>query len=50
MHEAEQYVARLVARQDALGYKHPKQSAVKSAVGEAAEAVRALSALSAKKQ
>jgi hypothetical protein len=44
--EAERYVARLMASQDALGYKRPKQNVVKSAVGEAAEAVKALSALS----
>ena len=45
IHEAEQYVARLVAAQDALGYRRPKQSIVRSAVGDAAEAVKALSAL-----
>jgi hypothetical protein len=49
-HEAEQYVARLVEAQGALGYKRPAQSVVRLAVGEAAEAVKALSALSSPRQ
>lgn len=43
--EAERYVDKLVKSQDALGYGRPKASVVRSAIGEAAEAVRALSEL-----
>jgi hypothetical protein len=47
--EARQYVEKLVEKQGALGYKKPKQSIVNSAIGEAAEAVRSLAALSGRK-
>jgi hypothetical protein len=47
--EAEQYVERLIESQGALGYKAPQQAVVTSAVDEAAEAVRALAALSESK-
>jgi hypothetical protein len=50
MHEAEQYVEKLMRAQGDLGYRRPAQSVVRSAVGEAAEAVRALSALSKSRQ
>lgn len=46
VNEAEQYVAKLVEAHVALGYGRPTSKAVKSAVGEAAEAVKALSGLS----
>lgn len=46
--EAKEYVERLVATQEKLGYKRPSQSVVKSAVGDAANAMKALSALSAR--
>jgi hypothetical protein len=46
--EAKEYVAKLVEAQEKLGYKRPSQSVVKSAVSEAANAMKALSALSAR--
>jgi hypothetical protein len=46
IHEAKQYVDKLVKTQGDLGYKRPKQSVMNSAVGEAAEAVKSLAALS----
>jgi hypothetical protein len=47
--EAQQYVARLMKSQGDLGYKSPAAHVVQSAVGEAAEAVKALAALAAPK-
>jgi hypothetical protein len=47
--EARQYVEKLVEKQGALGYRKPKRSVVNSAIGEAAEAVRSLAALSSRK-
>jgi hypothetical protein len=47
--EAEQYVERLIKAQGELGYRRPKQGAVRAAVGEAAEAVRVLAALTKEK-
>ena len=47
--EARQYVEKLVEKQRALGYRKPTRSVMNSAIGEAAEAVRSLAALSARK-
>lgn len=47
--EARQYVEKLVEKQGALGYRKPKRSVVNSVIGEAAEAVRNLAALSSRK-
>jgi hypothetical protein len=44
--EAQRYVAKLVETQGALGYKRPAAGVVKSAVKDAADAVRMLSSLS----
>jgi hypothetical protein len=49
INEAERYVARLVEKQNELGYKHPTTPVVRSAVVEAAEALKALSGLATKR-
>jgi hypothetical protein len=46
--DAEQYVQRLVDVQTSLGYGRPKNGNIQLAVGEAAQAVKALAALSPK--
>ena len=46
--EAARYIAKVVTAQNKLGYKRPARPIVQAAVGDAAEAVKVLSSLSAR--